>query len=150
MGSGLDRVDTVNIVDDAVTAAKLSASLNALISVVGGFSIGDDGDGTASGGFNLRGPDGTTVTERFLCRAWVADAEFSEPDAQTAFTVTTGEQMRVIEANADLEIITDNSGAVAVSIDTGIAPDGTKSIWVMVEVNGRVYSSGEIAVTNPS
>lgn len=143
--------DYTSVVDDEVTPAKLSAEVNALISVVGGFTIGDDGDGTASGGFNLRGPDGITVTERFLCRAWVADAEFSEPDAQTSFTVTTGEQMGdPIEAAADLQIITDNSGAVAVSIDTGIAPDGTKSIWVMVEVNGRVYSSGEIAVTNPS
>ena len=105
----------------------------------------DDGDGTGSCTIQARDAANNNLAQRFLVRTWIADAEYSEPDPQTGFTVTTGELMRQIEANADHEVISNASGAVVMDIDAG----GAKTIYVMAEADGRIYSSGAIVITTP-
>jgi len=105
----------------------------------------DDGDGTGECSVQVRDAANNNLAERFLVRTWIADAEWSEPDPQTGFSVSTGELMRQLEANADLEIITNANGLTEVNIDTG----GAKTVYVMAEIDGRIYSSGAINITVP-
>ena len=85
---------------------------------------------------------GNSLTTRANLRVWIADAEYSEPDAQTDFSVTTGEQLREIEANADYEVITDATGLAVMNIDA--ATD--KTVYVMAEIDGRIFT-GSVAIT---
>jgi len=105
----------------------------------------DDGDGTGSCTIQARDAANNNLAQRFLVRTWIADAEYSEPDPQTGYTVTTGELMRQIEANADHEVISDASGTIVMDINAG----GAKTVYVMAEVDGRIYSSGAINITVP-
>jgi len=102
----------------------------------------DDGDGTGSMDLQVQDAAGGNLAERCLLRVWIADAEYSEPDAQTDFSVTTGEQMRELEADADYEVITDAAGAVSMNIDTAT----NKTVWVMAELDGRIHTAS-IAIT---
>lgn len=101
----------------------------------------DDGDGTGYMELQVKDSGGNSLSERFLIRTWIADAEYSEPDAQTDFSVTTGEEMRELEANADYEVISNASGYVKMNIDTS-----DKTVYVMAEIDGRIYT-GSVAIT---
>lgn len=103
----------------------------------------NDSDGTGSATIQVKDFAGNNNLQRFVIHTWIADAEFSEPDAQTDFSVTTGEQLYEVEANADYEVISDANGVVAMNIDAG----GAKSVYVMAQIDGRIWSSGEIEIT---
>ena len=102
----------------------------------------NDTDGTGSMALQVRDAANNALSQRFLIRVWIAAAEFSEPDAQTDFSVSTGEEMRELEANADYEVISDASGVV----DMNINLVGDTTIYVMAELDGRIYT-GSIAIT---
>jgi len=104
----------------------------------------DDADGTGTMDIQVKDSGGNDLAQRFLVRTWIADAEFSEPDAQTDFAVTVGEEMQEIEANADYEAICDATGLVTMNIDAG----GAKTVYVMAEIDGRIYSE-QLDITNP-
>jgi len=106
------------------------------------FSGTDDGDGTGTMDIQVQDAAGNNLAERFLVRTWIADAEFSEPDAQTDYSVTVGEPMREIEANADYEVISNASGLITMNIDAG----GAKTVYVMAELDGRIHSQS-LAIT---
>lgn len=141
---GLDRVDTVNIVDNAVDAAKLSAAVQDLVPHIV-LTGTDDTDGTGSMQVRVHDANNNNLLHQFLIRVWIADAEYSEPDAQDDFSVGLGEVIREIEADADYEVITGSAGVIDMEID--VATDRT--VYVMAEIDGRVYT-GSIAITgNP-
>jgi len=96
----------------------------------------DDTDGTGSVSIQAKDSAGNDLAERVLVHTWIADAEFSEPDAQTDYSVTTGEELYENEANADYTAISDASGTVAMNIDAG----GAKTVYVMALCAGRIYS----------
>lgn len=102
----------------------------------------DDADGTGTMEIQVKDAAGNALAQRFLLRVWIADAEYSEPDAQTDFSVMYGEMLREIEADADYEVITDASGAVTMDIDTA----ADKTVYVMAEIDGRIYT-GSAAIT---
>ena len=102
----------------------------------------DDGDGTGTMTIQVRDAADNNLAQRFCVRAWIADAEYSEPDAQTDFSVTTGEQLRELEADADYEAISDANGTLVMDIDTTT----DKTVYVMAEVDGRIYT-GSVAIT---
>jgi hypothetical protein len=104
----------------------------------------DDGDGTGTMAIQVRDAANNNLAQRFLVRIWIADAEFSEPDPQTDFSVLAGEQMRELEADADYEVITDANGAANMNIDAG----GAKTVYVMAEIDGRIYRA-QLNITVP-
>ncbi len=106
------------------------------------FAGSDHGGGTGLMDIQVADAAGNNLAERFLIRTWIADADFSEPDPQTDFSVSTGEQMREIEADADYEVISDATGLVTMNIDAG----GAKTLYVMAEIDGRIYSQS-LAIT---
>ena len=122
-------------------AAGVASALQDLIPQIS-LSGTDDEDGTGTMDIQVQDAAGNDLAQRFLIRTWIADAEFSEPDAQTDYSVTTGEQMRELEANADYEVISDATGLVTMNIDAG----GAKTVYVMAELDGRIYSQS-LAIT---
>lgn len=85
---------------------------------------------------------GNNLAGRFLVRTWIAEAAYSEPDSQSTFGVDTGEEMVEIEAGADLEVISDANGAIGITIEVA----GARTVYVMAEIDGRVYM-GSVAIT---
>ncbi|MHC4981550.1 MAG: DUF2793 domain-containing protein [Planctomycetota bacterium] len=136
--------DTLQEKDGGTTAVKLASAVQDVIPNLN-LTGADDGDGTGSCTIQARDVANNNLSERFLVRTWIADAEFSEPDPQTGFSVTTGEQMRQLEANADYEVISDANGQAVTDINAG----GAKTVYVMAEIDGRIYSSGAINITSP-
>ena len=124
-------------------AAGLESAVQDLVPTLS-LSGTDDEDGTGSMDIQVVDAAGNDLAQRFLARVWIADAAYSEPDAQTGFTVATGEQMRQIEANADLEVISDAAGLISMDIDAG----GAKTVHVMVDVDGRIWTAS-LEITNP-
>ncbi len=102
----------------------------------------DDADGTGTMTIQVRDAGNVALAGRYRIRTWIADAEYSEPDPQTDFSVTTGEALREIAADADYEVITDATGQVVMNIDT--ATD--KTVYVMAEIDGAIYT-GSVAIT---
>jgi len=104
----------------------------------------DDADGTGTMDIQVKDSGANDLAQRFLVRTWIADADMSEPDAQTDFSVTVGEEMVEIEADADYEAICDATGLITMNIDAG----GAKTVYVMAEIDGRIYSE-QLDITDP-
>jgi hypothetical protein len=88
-------------------------------------------------------PGSAQIGERFLIHTWIADADMSEPDAQTDYSVASGEQMYQHEANADYTVISEASGNTQMDIEVA----AEKTVYVMAEIDGRIYS-GSAAITD--
>ncbi len=137
-------VSTLDILTNAVTAPKLSAAVQDLLPSLE-LTGTDDTDGTGSMQINVLDAAGNALTGRYLIRTWIADADFSEPDAQTDFNAVVGEIMRQLEANADYEVISQNSPSrVTMEINT----TGAKTVYVMAELDGKIYSE-QLDITGP-
>jgi len=133
--------DVVRAKDGGMTIAKLAAAVQDLMPNLN-LTGQNDGDGTGTMTIQARDAANNNLAERFRVRAWIADAQWSEPDAQTDFSVTTGEQLRELEANADYEVISDANGTVVMNIDTA----ADKTVYVMAEIDGRICT-GSVAIT---
>ncbi|MCD4823585.1 MAG: hypothetical protein K8S55_03190 [Phycisphaerae bacterium] len=130
--------------DSSVTVAKLAAALQDLIPTIV-LTGTDDADGTGTMAIQVKDVAGNNLAKEIFMRVWIADADKSEPDPQTVFSVLTGEQMREVEADADYEVITNSSGYANMNIDTAT----NKTVYVMATIDGIVYS-GSVAITgNP-
>ena len=81
------------------------------------------------------------LAERVLVRVWIAAADYGAPDATgNTVAVEAGTQIEAITANAYYMVESDASGTVAI----GITIAGAASRYIRAEIDGRVYSSGEI------
>ena len=103
----------------------------------------DDTDNTGTCLIQATDAAGNSLAERVLVHVWIADADFSEPDAQTDLSILTGEQLYETEANADYTVISNASGLVNMNIDAG----GAKTVYVMAMCGGRIYSE-QIDITS--
>ena len=104
----------------------------------------DDHDGTGSATLQAKDAGGGSLALRFRVRVWIADADFGAPAAKSDFAVTTGTVLRELTADADYEVISTSGGQVVMNIALG----GAGTVYVMAEVDGRIYSSGAIAITS--
>ncbi|HUX01009.1 MAG TPA: hypothetical protein VMY35_08515 [Phycisphaerae bacterium] len=81
------------------------------------------------------------LAERVLVRVWIAAADYGAPDATgNTVAVETGTQIEAVTANAYYVIESDAGGTVAI----GVTVAGAASRYIMAEIDGRVYSSGEV------
>lgn len=78
---------------------------------------------------------------RQAVRVWISESDYGAPSATgNTVTIAAGTTLRTITANADYEVISDAAGKV----DVDITISGAASRYVMAEVDGRIYSSGEV------
>jgi hypothetical protein len=125
-----------------IQPVDLNAALKGYIPYLTVTGSDDGGGGTGHCDIQAKDAAGNNLAQRFLIHIWIADAEFSEPDAQTDFAVEVGEQMYEPEPNADYTVIADATGLVRMGIDNegGVC-------YVHAQIDGRIYSSGAISIT---
>jgi len=81
------------------------------------------------------------LAQRMAVRVWVATSEYGAPSATgNTVAIDTGTILQTITANAFYDLISDATGKVEV----GITVAGAATRYVMAELDGRIYSSGEI------
>ncbi len=86
---------------------------------------------------------GNDLAAKFLVRMWVSEIDFGAPSDTGHTAWPEGGVQRVIQANADFELLSDASGKAALAVMLV----GSGSRYVMAEIDGRIYSSGEITWT---
>jgi len=74
-------------------------------------------------------------------RFWIATSDYGAPGAAgNTVSIATGTTLQTLVAHADYEVISDAAGTVEVDITVS----GAASRYLLAEVDGRIYSSGEI------
>ncbi len=119
-----------------IAAADLQDSLPELQITVGAES-GDDRQITVQ----VRDAGGNDLVRRVLVRLWIATSNYGPPDAAgNTVTVDTGTTVQTISANAHYLVESDADGQVQLTLTVS----GAASRYVLAELDGAVYSSGEI------
>jgi len=96
----------------------------------------NDGDGTGSAAIQVADPwTGDPIAGRWRIRCWISTGDYGAPVAQTDFSVTTGTQLRQLTADADYEVISDETGKVVMNIDTA----ANATFYIMAEIDGTIY-----------
>ncbi len=81
------------------------------------------------------------LAERVLVRVWVGTSDYAAPSATgNTVAVETGTTYETETANAAYKIISDADGKVEI----GITISGAATRYVMAEIDGRIYSSGQL------
>ena len=81
------------------------------------------------------------LAERVAVRVWISTSDYGAPSAAgNTVAIETGAQLGQIVANADYDVISDAAGTVEI----GITISGAASRFVLAEIDGRIYSSGEV------
>jgi hypothetical protein len=137
-GSGSDQLE---IKDGGVSVAKAAAAVqdlmpNALVTAAAEVA------NVRAITIQTRDAANNALAAHEKVRVWIATADYGAPDAtNNTFGLTTGTQLRELTANADYEVISDAGGMVV--FDLTVA--ATASRYVLAEIDGRIYSSGELA-----
>ncbi|MEE8169128.1 MAG: hypothetical protein V3T70_01140 [Phycisphaerae bacterium] len=135
--------DALQLKDDGITAAKLAAALAAVVPQVAITVGAEDSPAADDRVITLQMQDAQAValSEHGLLRVWISTVDFNAPSASgNTVTVTTGIIYETDLANAAYVIIADPSGTAAVKINI----TGTATRYIMVELDGRIYSSGAV------
>ena len=125
---------------EAVSADRLGEDLRAAIPSVSITPGAESGD-TRTVTLQLLDAGGSELAARARLRVWISESDFGPPSAVgNTVTVSSGATLRELTAHADYELIAASDGSVA--IDVTVA--GAASRFVMVELGGRIVSSGEL------
>lgn len=106
-------------------------------------SIGDEFSNTIWVTVQAKDAAGDNLSERVLIRGWVSDSQYGGEIAtppNTDFTVSTGTQVKELTTNRHILAISNGSGRVVFAIED----TGTRTFYLMAEVDGRVYASDAI------
>jgi predicted RecA/RadA family phage recombinase len=127
----------------SVTEAILAASVQDRIAQLS-VSATDNGDGTATLTIQAQDAGGNSLADNVFVRTWVGGADDFGVDAITGVTASTGTVVHSHTANGDVDVVTDATGLAELALDNG----GAGSIYAWCELGGRIYASGEIAITS--
>jgi hypothetical protein len=123
----------------AMTAAAQNQAVSATLATT--FTTGSETAGQRVVSLQVKDALGNNASQRVKVRLWLATGDYGAPDATgNTVAVTGGAVLQQVIANADYELITDSSGACAV----GVTIAGAASRYVLAEIGGRIYSSGQI------
>ncbi len=126
----------------SVTEAILSASVQDRIAYLDVSAV-DNEDGTGTLTVQAKDAAGNDLAENVLTRIWVGTADDLGADAINGVTLATGTEHEEVTANSEYLAITTDAGLAEVTLD--LASDG--SVYAWCELGGRIYSSGEIAIS---
>jgi hypothetical protein len=123
----------------AMTATALNQVVSATLAPT--FAAGSQTTGQRVISLQVKNALGNNASRQVKVRIWLATSDYGVPDATgNTVAVTGGTVLRQIVANADYELITDSSGACAV----GVTVTGAANRYVLAEIGGQIYSSGQI------
>ena len=142
-GSNADSLhvhDTAGLADGAVTAAKLASAARAAVPNLD-ITAGAEAADTRTVTVQARDAVNDNLAGRFLVRVWIATAEYGAPSAAgNTVSVTAGAEIESKTANADYHLISDAAGKVVLDVQVS----GAATRYVLAEIDGRVYSSGQL------
>jgi hypothetical protein len=125
-----------------VTADDVSEALSDGVPTLE-ISVGSEFNNAIPVTVQARDAAGDILAERVLVRAWLGateyDGEIATPP-NTDFTLTTGTLVKELTTNKHLLAISNDNGRVVFSIQETTA----RTFYLMVELDGRVTSSGAI------
>jgi hypothetical protein len=127
-----------------VTEAMLSTSTQDKIAQLTVSAV-DGGDGTANLTIQAQDAGGNDLADNVLVRVWVGGADDFGVDALTGITASTGTVVNSHTANGDVDVATDATGTAVLALDN----NGAGSVYAWCALGGRIYESGEIAITAP-
>ena len=135
-------VDAGQIVAEAVTGSKLSATLKNMVGQAA-LSVGSESSDDIDVTVQLKDAIGNDVAQEHLMRLWVGDA-VKGGECATApsggISVQTGTLLNTITAGKQVEVISDTNGTIVLRLtDTG-----TPTFYLMTEFDGKVYASSAI------
>ena len=102
----------------------------------------DNGDGSGTCTIQAKDAAGNSLAQYVCALVWVSTAEQGPPVAQTSFTPSN--ELYALTENAIVCAESNANGTIVIDIDHGGAGD----VYVMAEIDGRVYSSGIIQITS--
>jgi hypothetical protein len=124
----------------AMTAAALNQVVSATLTPT--FTAGSEAAGQRVISLQVKDALGNNASRQVKVRLWLATNDYGVPDATgNTVAVTDGTVLQQVVANADYELITDSNGACAV----GVTVAGAANRYVLAEIGGQIYSSGQIA-----
>jgi len=141
-GVASGAVGTGGLANNAVTGAKLAGALQ--LRVAGcSFQIGSEASDAIDVTIQFEDSEGTSISEKRLVRAWIGDA-VEGVEAATApsggVAVQTGGLLQTVTTGKHLLVITDATGAAVIRL----SESGTPTFYLMVEFDGKVFSSSGI------
>lgn len=81
------------------------------------------------------------LAERVLVRVWIGAADYGAPSAtDNTVAVETGTTYETETTDAAYKIISDATGKVEI----GVTISGAATRYIMAEIDGRIYSSGQV------
>lgn len=143
------QVVTADLADLAVTPAKLSAALAALIPGAASFSIAAQVGTARDVTIQLRDANLVNLATLALARVWISDAAGGAatgtvPDG--GVSIQSGVSLDVITTNKVLDVISTAAGVIVVRITHAAA--GTRNYFVNVAIGNMLASSAAVALTN--
>jgi len=130
----------VKVADNGVAVGQLAAALQDLMPNLG-ITAGAEAADTRTITVQARDAANNNLAERVLVRVWISTADYGAPDATgNTVAVSTGATYETETANAAYKIISDANGTVAIDVTIS----GAASRYVMAEIDGRIYSSGQV------
>lgn len=139
-----ESIGTSDIGAGAVTQAKLAAAVSALMQGAPAFTIGDELANVINVAVQLKDAAGTAIAAKHSVHVWLSDnASGAEcavaPDGDVVID-TDGEIVKSYTAKLNHQIVTGSDG----KFDLDITESGAKTLYVNVEYQGKVYSSGAV------
>ncbi len=125
---------------EAVSPDRLAADLRAAIPSVR-ITTGSESGDTRTVTLQLLDAAGSDLATRARLGVWISETDFGPPSASgNTVAVSAGATLRELTAHADYELITASDGSAALDVTV----TGAASRFVMVELDGRIVSSGEL------
>jgi hypothetical protein len=134
---------TTTVPDNTITVAKLAAAVQDLLVELSIAAV-DGTNGTATVTIQAKDAEGNDLADTVMLRVWTGGADDYGVDALTGITASTGTVVNSHTANGDVDVVTDENGTAVLAMNNGVAG----SIYVWAAIQGRVYASGEIAITS--
>lgn len=138
------NVTTAKIADANVTAAKLAAALVALIQGTPAFTVGAEATDVINVSCQLKDANAVAIAAAHVLRVWLSDAAGGALCAAApSGTVVIGTNGVIVDshvAKTHLVVATSAAGL----FDLNITEVGAKTLYVNVEYQGKVFTSGAV------
>ncbi len=153
---GPDEVDTDNLVDGAVTTAKIddgtvvlddmAAAVAAQLTKQLDFTVGSESGDTITVTIQVQDRKSNNLSDYLLVNLWLSDSQYGAPtsDGTVTMSASTGTLKQTITAEKELVVITNSSGQVAVDV----GHTGTPTFYVCAEVDGEIWVCGAVTFSN--
>jgi len=133
IADSLHKHDSVGIVAQAVLGSHFGPQLRSLCRYAA-LTATDNANGTASLAISIKDAAGVGLSNLTALRIWTSSSGSNAPSAEVTLTIQQGIVLNTHQANVDIELLTTQSGTVAILASSSV----NKNFRVHVELGGIV------------